>query len=187
MRFLIRLATRWATQGAALLLSVRSLAKSLGQEARNPKWTSYGALEVDVFSRSREDFALLLAALEPLSDLEFSRDLNVAPAHRPASELVAEARIFFSAERYWEAHEDLESVWRSAAGDEKRYLQGLILLCAAFVHHQKREEGVALGVLARAARQLDYHGGEYHGISVEGAKSQVAEMLRSRRLLPFKI
>jgi uncharacterized protein len=183
----MRLKPLGVTEGASLLESVRSLAKSLGADVKNPKWTSYGALEVDVFARSREDFALFSAALEPLSSLEFSRDLNVAPTFRPPSEVVSEARIFFNSERYWEAHEALESVWREAAGDEKLYLQGVILVCAAFVHHQKKEEGVALGVLARAAPQLGRRGGDYYGIDTESLRAQVTEMLRSRRLLPFKL
>jgi len=33
--------------------------------------------------------------------------------------------------RYFEAHEVLEEAWRKAEGQEKRFLQGLILLAAA--------------------------------------------------------
>jgi hypothetical protein len=186
LRFLIRLLPPRAERVPFLAL-VRSIASSVLLEVRNPKWTSYGALEVDVFPKSREDFALFLAALEPVASLEFSRDLNEAPPHKSKAELVAEAREYFNSERYWEAHETLESVWRNASGEEKRYLQGLILVCAAFVHHQKGEKQVALGILRRAAKQLSHEGDSYHGIAVKSLKSRVDETLGTGQLRVFKV
>lgn len=163
------------------------VARSVGAEARNPKWTSYGALEIDVFARSKPDFEVFLAILEPLATIEFSRDLNEAPRFQTKEQLVSEARTCFNAERFWECHEVLESIWRNLSGDEKLFVQGLILVCAAFVHVQKDELPVALGVLQRAARQLDYGGGFYHGIKVAELKMNVDEILRSQRFSVFKI
>jgi hypothetical protein len=37
----------------------------------------------------------------------------------------------FQEGRYFEAHEVLEEAWRKAEGEERRFLQGLILLAAA--------------------------------------------------------
>lgn len=156
-------------------------------EARNPKWTSYGALEIDIFAKSAGDFAVFLAAVEPLARVEFSNDLNVAPPHRTKKELIEEARGYFNSERYWEAHEALESVWRTAAGEEKRYLQGLILVCAAFVHQQKAEGEVALGVLRRASRQLSYGIDPYYGIGVEKLNNRVRRILSNGRFQVFSI
>ena len=126
VRFLVRLQPKRG-QGPTFLPLVRSLAESVMAEARNPKWTSYGALELDIFAPSKSDFELFLAAVEPLARLEFSKNLSEAPPHKSKQELIEEARGYFNAERYWEAHETLESVWRSATGEEKRYLQGVIL------------------------------------------------------------
>jgi hypothetical protein len=173
--------------GPAFLTTVRSLAKSVMAEARNPKWTSYGALEIDVFARYPGDFALFVAAVEPLARVEFSRDLSVAPPHKAKKELVEEAREYFNSERFWEAHEALETAWRNAQGGEKRFLQGLILVCAALVHHQKREEEVALGVLHRAAAQLSYGTDPYFGISVDGLRTQVQKILSRGKLEVFSI
>lgn len=156
-------------------------------EARNPKWTSYGALELDVFARSKGDFALFLAALEPLAELEFSRDLGEAPPYKGKEELVSEARGYFNSERYWEAHEVLEAIWRTVKGEEKLYIQGVILVCAAFVHHQKREEKVALGVLARAGKQLSYGQSSYYGIDVKRLARKTASILSSKQFKVFRI
>jgi len=173
--------------GQVFLALVRSLAESVMAEARNPKWTSHGALELDIFAPSRSDFELFLAAIEPLARVEFSRNLGEAPTHRSKEGLIEEARGYFNSERYWEAHETLESVWRNASGEEKSYLQGLILVCAAFVHHQKREEEVALGVLRRAAKQLDYGSASYYGVDVGRMQKRVDRILDAREFDVFRV
>ncbi|MDG6901199.1 MAG: DUF309 domain-containing protein [Nitrososphaerota archaeon] len=186
MRFLVRLKSK-REGGAVFLALVKSLAESVMAEARNPKWTSYGALEIDIFAPTAEDFELFLAAVGPMAETEFSKNLSEAPPYKPKEALVDEARGYFNSERYWEAHETLESVWRAAAGDEKSYLQGLILVCAAFVHHQKREETVALGVLRRASRQLSYGANHYFGIRVDALKKNVDGILAAGRFEVFTV
>ncbi len=185
MRFLVRLVGELPRE--RLLLAVKTVARSVGAEPRNPKWTSYGALELDIFCPTRADFDLFLLAVKPLARSEFARDLNAAPPHKTEKELFSEAREYFNSERYWESHEVLEGVWRLKQREEKRFLQGIILVCAAFVHHQKGEDEVALGVLRRAADQLDYPTPEYGGFSVPELKSHVQEILRSRRFSNFRV
>jgi uncharacterized protein len=167
--------------------SIRRVAKATGSEARNPKWTSHGALEVDVFSSSKADFELFLAAADPMGKTEFTKDLNVAPPFKTEKELFAEARELFNSERYWECHEVLEGIWRQKHGDEKRYLQGIILVCAAYVHHQKGEQPVALSVLRRASKQLDYIAPEYGGFNVDVLRRDVEEVLRTERFDNFRV
>lgn len=186
MRFLVRLTSKDSSRGK-FLSSVRALARSVGAEARNPKWTSYGALEIDIFSPTRADFDLFLAALFPIYNVEFSRDLNVAPQHQSEDQIVVEARHYFNAERYWECHETLEALWRVKSGDEKRLLQGVILLCAAFVHHQKGEESVASGVLDRALPLLDFPLPSYHGLDTSTIKKRAEMMASAGRFRDFKV
>lgn len=170
MRFLVRLKAI-GVPADTLVAAVRTIAGTLGADPRNPKWTSYGALELDVFSRNKLDFTLFLTAVEPLAQVEFTRDLNVARPYIPEAALYSEARELFNAERYWECHEVLEGVWRTKQGEEKKLLQGVILVCAAFVHHQKKEGNVAMGVLLRSQPLL------------QSARAQVAgiDLLRLRR------
>lgn len=185
MRFLIRLAPVDAAR-AALLASVKAVARTLGVEVRSPKWTSKGALEVDVFAPSQSDFDLFLAAVGPLSRLEFTRDLNAAPKHRAESELYSEARGLFNSERYWECHEVLEGVWREKSGAEKRLLQGIILVCAAFVHHQKDEEDVALGVLKRAEPLLAQDGPAFAGFDMDEMRRRARAIVQDGRFEEFQ-
>ena len=186
MRYLVRFGPTVLGR-AELLQSIRSIASTVGANAQNPKWTSYGALEIDVFAPSRADFELFLAAVEPLASLDFSRDLNTAPPHLSDEELFLEARNYFNSERYWECHEVLEGAWRQMQGAEKRYVQGIILVCAAFVHHQKGEGAVALSVLKRASKQLDLGEETYHGIDVTALKLKVEQMISAGAFEVFRI
>ncbi|MGA2663764.1 MAG: DUF309 domain-containing protein [Nitrososphaerales archaeon] len=186
MRFLVRLVPLgWGR--AAFLAAVRSVAANLGASAVNPKWTSYGALEIDVFAPSREDFRVVMAALEPLCGVEFTTDLQAPPRFVPRDDAVREAVSLFDAERFWEAHEVLEAQWRASEGDEKRLLQGLILVCAALVHHQKGEEKVALGIVQRALPLLAWEGGMYHRIDVPALGERLSRELGTGSLSLFEI
>lgn len=186
VRYLVRFLPSSTTE-KRFLGSIRSVAKATGAEARNPKWTSYGGLEIDIFVPSRSDFETFLAAVEPLADLEFQRDLNMAPRHTSEEELFAEARNYFNSERYWECHEVLEGSWRNKSGEEKRLLQGLILVCAALVHHQKREDRVAMGVLRRARAQIAFGSESYFGINLQALSRNVEEIISAGSFRIFKI
>jgi hypothetical protein len=186
LRFLVRLASTELPR-ETLLASMRSLARSAGAEVRNPKWTSYGALELDIFCPSKADFDVFLSVIGPVTQTEFVHDLNVAPPYRTEDEQLLEARSLFNSERYWESHEVLEGIWKQKQGEAKRFLQAVILVCAAFVHHQKGEENVALGVLKRAEAQLGFPEDEYGGISVSGLRHNVERVLSSEKFSEFKI
>jgi hypothetical protein len=186
MRFLIRL-RETSLPGERLLTAVRAIAKPLGVSPRNPKWTSYGALELDIFTPSRPDFELFLSAVRPIAEIEFTKDLNLPPLHRPEPRILDEARRLFNDERYWECHEVLEGIWRTKQGEEKSLLQGIILVCAAFVHHQKGEEAVALGVLGRAVKQLEYSAPDYGGFKVDELRRSVEEVIKSREFFNFHV
>ncbi|MDG6989190.1 MAG: DUF309 domain-containing protein [Nitrososphaerota archaeon] len=186
MRFLIGLKAKGVPRGS-LLDSARAATRGLGVQCRNPKWTSFGSLELDVFSPTREDFDLFIEAVRPLADFEFTRDLSAPPEHKPEPELLSEARSLFNAERYWECHEVLEGIWRSKQGDEKRLLQGIILVCAAFVHHQKGEAEVAAGILRRAKPQVVYPFPRYGGFDLEALRANVETVLQTGRFSSFRV
>lgn len=186
MRFLLRFipSTRDRTHS---LRVVRGIARSIGAKAVNAKWTSYGALELDIFTDSRADFETFIAAIEPLGAVEFAKDLQVSQPFPSKERAVGEAASLFDAERFWEAHEVLESLWRVAEGKEKTLLQGLILVCAAFVHVQKGEDTVALGVARRALAKLHWDEPSYYGIPVESVRSMVDGMVKDGKLSLFGI
>jgi hypothetical protein len=166
---------------------VKVVAKSVGVVVRNPKWTSYGALELDVFCPTEADLETYLAATRPILGTEFVTNLNLAPEHLTDYEILSKARGLFNTERYWECHEVLEGLWRQRQGDEKRMLQGMILVCAAYVHHQKGEEGVALGVLVRGAKLLESSVQRYGAFDLSKVRNEVQRRIESGTLTGFRI
>jgi hypothetical protein len=70
---------------------------------------------------------------------------------RPA--ILTRARDLFNAGAYWEAHEALETVWRSIINEEERLVwQGLIQAAAA-LWHQRRDNSHGVEVVGGAALQ----------------------------------
>jgi hypothetical protein len=171
----------------AFLACVKGLAKTLGARVTHPRWTSYGALEVDVFIPSPQDFDLFTSVIEPLSKVEFIRNLDEAPRFQSKEKILEEAVGYFNSERYWECHETLEGVWRPAEGDEKLLLQAIILICAAQVHEQRGERDVALGIYKRALPKISWEEGLYHGIDVSLLRERVEAALKDGVVSPLRI
>ena len=169
------------------LRSIEAIGGTIGASVKHPRWTSYGALEVDVFTPSVQDFETFVAAVEPLSKVEFTRSLDEPPRFQPNEEIVEEAVRYFNSERYWECHETLEALWRPSKGEERSLVQGIILVCAALVHEQRGERDVALGIYRRALPQLEWREREYHGVDISRLRRNVERSLAKGEPSPFKI
>ena len=88
------------------------------------------------------------------------------------AELYLQGIKLFNSEAYFEAHEVLEDVWRSAPAEEKKFLQGLIQVAVALHHHHKGNVVGARSLLARASRNLSAYPKDFGGI-------RLPELLRS--------
>ncbi|MFQ5940673.1 MAG: DUF309 domain-containing protein, partial [Nitrososphaerales archaeon] len=93
----------------------------------------------------------------------------------------------FNDERYWECHEALEYVWKKESGNEKSLLQGIILICAAFVHSQKDEDDTGISMLSRAMQKLQSAEGIYYGIDVDRFKKLISNIMDEKTIKYFKI
>lgn len=185
-RFLLRVLPNESDR-RGFLASLKTIGHGLGASVKHPRWTSYGALEVDVFSPAVQDFELFVATLEPLAKVEFTKNLDEAPPFKPKEEVLKEARGYFNSERYWECHETLESVWRPAKGEEKSLVQAIILVCAALVHEQRGEREVALGIYRRALPQIRWQDRAYNGIDIPRLRQNLERSLEKGDLPTFKI
>ena len=83
------------------------------------------------------------------------------PAKR--AELLLKGQELFNDERFFEAHEAWEELWRAEAGRDRAFVQGLILVAGHFVHVGKGNWSgarslafLARGKFAAAARQPVY-------------------------------
>lgn len=60
----------------------------------------------------------------------------------------------FNRGRFFEAHETWEELWLGSQGEEKRFLQGLIQLAAAFHHFRRGNQAGAKSLASEALRKL---------------------------------
>jgi uncharacterized protein len=102
-------------------------------------------------------------------------------------EAIKHARNLFNNEKYWGAHEVLESVWKNSYGNEKALLNGLILISAAFVHDEKNESEICISILKRAMLKLERVNGHYFGIKLDEVKNHISEIVKTGNIEHFVI
>jgi hypothetical protein len=97
------------------------------------------------------------------------------------------AILLFNIERFWKSHEVLEGLWKESSGDEKKILNGLILIDAAFVHYQKNEIAVSISIIKRSLEKFKDANGMYYYLNLDEIKKDLLEIVSSNRLDTFKI
>ncbi len=85
----------------------------------------------------------------------------------------------FNRAEFFEAHEALEDVWRTAPAAEKKFLQGLIQVAVALYHHGNGNSVGARSVLNRGFRNLSRYPEGHGGIQLAGLLQSVAEWQRA--------
>jgi hypothetical protein len=68
---------------------------------------------------------------------------------------------------FFEAHEEWERLWKSAAGNDRLFLQGLIQLAAGLVHLEKGRPAPGLRLLGLAREKLVRFPDGFGGIAVK--------------------
>jgi predicted metal-dependent hydrolase len=84
----------------------------------------------------------------------------------------------FNRQRFFEAHEVLESLWLpQRGGPNDLFYKGLIQLAGAFVHWQKNRPGPAAALLGLARANLRKYSAIHDGLNVAGTLAAVEEWL----------
>lgn len=79
--------------------------------------------------------------------------------------------------RYFEAHEELELVWRAAPAEERDFYQGLVHVAVAW-YQAGREKPVATArQLEKALRRLEPYEPAHRGVDVAALRRQLADLL----------
>lgn len=184
-RFMVHLKNTKFSPGDSgkLLTEARSSATGLDAIIRDCRVSSR-YIEFDV-SIQKAKINELVQRLQHLSELDHARHL--VEEHMEKDDAIKMGVFYFNQERFWEAHEVFEGVWKKSLEGEKDLVQGIILVAAALVHHQKAEDAICLSVLNRALDKLGRSGGTYHGIDIETLKSKISYMLKAGRVNLFNI
>ena len=142
-------------------------------------------IELDTSIPDEMNVDVLVSRLGPMSALASYE--HIVERHEDKDQAIKRAIDLFNDEKYWGAHEALEGVWKTASGDEKNILNGIILVAAAFVHEEKDELDVCLSILKRARKKLEGIGGKYHEIDVDRIADLVSGIINSGRIERFTI
>lgn len=103
-------------------------------------------------------------------------------------EAIDTARNLFNNEKFWKCHEVLEVVWKQAEGDEKKLLNGVILVAAALVHFQKGENEICINILKRADDKIKSgKEEEYYRIKLDSLKENLRKIIDTRTIIPLKL
>jgi predicted metal-dependent hydrolase len=84
----------------------------------------------------------------------------------------------FNRQRFYEAHEVLESLWLPAReGADGAFYKGLIQVAGAFVHLQKDRFGPAIALLRLAGRNVSAYPEEYRQFDVQRLRELIQKWL----------
>jgi uncharacterized protein len=179
-----------------VLIQLRSIFSDFSNiEIRDVRISSY-FVEIDLSLYETGSLNSLNAHQIPESVLSrfntFSSVLNydylVEAKHYLTKENILDNAVFlFNIERFWKSHEVLEGIWKESTGVEKRVLNGLILVDAAFVHLQKNEIRVFISILKRSLEKLHESQGKFYNINLDEIKNSLNKLIESHNYNTFKI
>ena len=86
--------------------------------------------------------------------------------------------VLFNAGKFFEAHEAWEDGWRLAAGQDRRFLQGLIQVAAALVKWQRHQERGLDSLMASGSAKLEDFRVGRAGLDVAALLDDLASWLR---------
>jgi uncharacterized protein len=142
-------------------------------------------IEFDTSISEDIDVRTIIARVEAIAPLAGYEEIVERHMERDAA--IARAVQLFNDERYWEAHEVLEYLWKNATGIEREILNGIILVAAAFVHDEKDEADVCISILRRARKKLESANGNYHGININRIADMVSGIINTGKVNRFTI
>ncbi len=166
-----------------LVHRARELCSDIGASIRVVRVASK-FVEFDV-SVEKEKFDSVVEKLSPIGKLDNAR--HVVEEEIEKEDGIKDGIFYFNNERFWEAHEAWEGVWKKSYGQEKEVLQGLILVAVAFAHSQKNDDDIGIGMFGRALEKLGNFTGMYYNIDVDRIRKKITDMRNIGEIIRFQI
>lgn len=166
-----------------LVHRARELCSDIGASIRVVRVASK-FVEFDV-SVEKEKFDSVVEKLSPIGKLDNAR--HVVEEEIEKEDGIKDGIFYFNNERFWEAHEAWEGVWKKCYGQEKEVIQGLILVAVAFAHSQKNDDDIGIGMFGRALEKLGNFTGMYHNIDVDRIRKRITDMRNIGEIIRFQI
>lgn len=166
-----------------LVHKARDLCSDIGASIRVARVASK-FVEFDV-SVEKEKLDSVVEKLSPIGKLDNAR--HIVEEEIEKDQGIKDGIFYFNNERFWEAHEAWEGVWKKCYGQEKELVQGLILVAVSFAHSQKNDDSIGLGMFGRALEKIGDYKGMYHNIDVDRIKKLITDMQKTRKITRFQI
>ncbi|MBA3749592.1 MAG: DUF309 domain-containing protein [Nitrosopumilus sp.] len=171
-------------------MQIRFLLQSYsGIEARDVRISSY-FIEIDLSLYNIEqqlNLHSIISSLNSIGSLIHYNDLSKSNLYLTKENVLDHAIFLFNMERFWKSHEVLEEMWKESVGVEKRILNGIILIDAAFVHYQKNEYDIFISILKRSLEKLHESSGMFYSINLDDINENLNQIIDKRSLQTFKI
>ena len=166
-----------------VLMHVRSLLKDFSDVlVRDVRISTY-FIEMDVsIYNTKELFVspIITEKLNSVGSLLLCDDLSEPKFCLTNDCIIDHAIYLFNLERFWKSHEVLEGLWKESTGSEKRILNGIILIDAAFVHYQKNEFDVFISILKRSIEKLRGNLGMFYNLNLNEIKENLNNIIEKK-------
>lgn len=174
----------------SILTYIRSILSDISNiEVRDVRISSY-FIEIDLSLYNSEQNLIpntILSKLNSVGSLLYCDDLSETKSCITKDRVIDHAIFLFNIERFWKSHEALETIWKNSLGIEKRILNGIILIDAAFVHYQKNELGIFISILKRSLEKLQEDSGMFYNLNLDEIKNNLNNILNKKHYHTFKI
>ena len=163
-----------------LIKHIRMLMEDFSMiEVREVRISSY-FIEIDlsVYNLEQDLFQNAISSrLASVGSVLYFDDLSVSEHFLTKKNVLDHAVFLFNIERFWKSHEVLEGLWKESSGAEKRILNGIILINAAFVHYQKNELDIFVSILKRSLEKLSESFGKFYSLDLNQVKDEVTKII----------
>jgi hypothetical protein len=163
-----------------LIKHIRMLMEDFSMiEVREVRISSY-FIEIDlsVYDLEQDLFQNAISSrLVSVGSVLYFDDLSVSEHFLTKKNVLDHAVFLFNIERFWKSHEVLEGLWKESSGAEKRILNGIILINAAFVHYQKNELDIFVSILKRSLEKLSESFGKFYSLDLNQVKDEVTKII----------
>jgi hypothetical protein len=163
-----------------LVKHIRSLMVDFSMiEVREVRISSY-FIEIDlsIYNLEQDLFQNAISSrLASVGSVLYFDDLSLSEHFLTKKNVLDHAVFLFNIERFWKSHEVLEGLWKESSGAEKRILNGIILINAAFVHYQKNELDIFVSILKRSLEKLSESFGKFYSLDLNQIKDEVTKII----------
>ena len=165
-----------------VLMHFRSLLKDFSDVlVRDVRISSYFVeMDVSIYNTKEIFVSKITEKLNSVGSLLLCDDLSEPKFCLTKDCIVNHAIYLFNLERFWKSHEVLEGIWKESTGSEKRILNGIILIDAAFVHYQKNEFDVFISILKRSIEKLRGNLGMFYNLNLNEINENLNNVIEKK-------